>query len=299
METNKNKGKQVLLEESETVGVNITHTVNRLGFGKKAEYTHTFIYEYEDSYEEIKSIVVNLPYEKLDKNAVSKLMNYVSIKRIHFDDCMGALSVDKNGGRILLLGNSFIGSSSIKSTLQKMCGYSVTVEAYSKGGAGVRAFAEDPYILSEIRSGKYSAVLMCGFYNSDNTAAFRSIVNSCENSSTKLAIFPAHNELRSSIDSACSTYSYPVLIDWKNEVDLLIEGGIDRSHFCVNDYHSHSTALAGYVGAHMAYRALFGEMPNENLTYEYVSSYQISLLGDYETTACIYPAAEDAVYSFR
>ena len=42
---------------------------------------------------------------------------------------------------------------------------------------------------------------------------------------------------------------------------LLIENGIDWLEFCIPDEHSHSTELAGYVGAHMIFRALFGECP--------------------------------------
>ena len=294
-----NEGKQVFVDELEKTDVSITHTINKSGFGKKAEYTHTFIYEYEDSCDETKSIVVRLPYEKVDKNTASKLMNYAKTKRIHFDDCTGILQTDNGRRSILILGNSFIGSSSIHSTLQRMCGNSISVVAYSKGGAGVREFAEDPYILNEISNGKYAAVLMCGFYASIHVEYFGRIVDACEASDTKLAIFPAHNEVRGCIDDACSRYTYPVLIDWKNEIDLLIEGGIDNSYFRIDDYHGHSTPLAGYVGAHMAYRALFGEMPDENLKYEHVSSYQISLLGDYKTTARIYPAAEHNVNSFE
>lgn len=295
----KKNGKQVFNEEMEVADLTVTHTINKSGFGKKTKYTHNFIYRYEDSYEESKGIIVSLPYEKVHQDTVSKLINYASVNRLHFDNYTGVMQIDDHRGKILVLGNSFVGTSCIGNTLQKMCGYSTTVIAHSRGNANVDTYVYDSYILNEMRSGQYSAVLMCGFYDTINATNFSKVVDACRDSNTKLAIFPAHNEQRAAIKAASSLYDYAVLLDWKGEIDLLINSGIDKSYFCIDDYHSHSTPLAGYVGAHMAYRALFGEMPDENLKYDYVSQYQISLLGDYETTGCIYPNTAKTLYSFK
>ena len=73
------------------------------------------------------------------------------------------------------------------------------------------------------------------------------------------------------------------MLDWKAEVDALIESGIDRWSFCINDEHQHSTELAGVVGAHMIYRAIYGEIPSVDGIYAVDSYNARELLGTYLT----------------
>ena len=63
------------------------------------------------------------------------------------------------------------------------------------------------------------------------------------------------------INLAIENYDDIPVLNWKNEVNALINGGVNYNDFCVNDSHKHSTPLAGYVGAHMIYRTLFKTTP--------------------------------------
>lgn len=281
-------GKQVFVETKQIQDISITHTINEINSNEQNEYTHTFIYEYQDSYDEIMSVILNINYEKVDENTAAKLMDEVTIDRLHAGNCMGIVPIYDNRGQILILGNSFIGSSQIHNTLQKMCGSAITVVAYGRGSADVGTYVNDQNVMSDIKGGNYSAVFMCGFYHEYSARYFEDIVDACKSSDTSLAIFPAHNEPRDVVYMACSKYDYPVFLDWQNEIDLFIRAGVRRSMLCANDYHGHSTPLAGYIGANMIYRALFGELPEENISYEFVSSNEISSLGDYQNTALIY-----------
>ena len=56
---------------------------------------------------------------------------------------------------------------------------------------------------------------------------------------------------------------------------------MDRWDLCINDMHLHSTPLAGYVGAHMIYRAMYGELPEAPMQISINQSYIDSILGDY------------------
>ena len=73
-------------------------------------------------------------------------------------------------------------------------------------------------------------------------------------------------------------------LEWKTEIDNFINGGVDKWALCYDDSYYHSTALAGYIGAHMVYRAIYGECPTE-LPTQAVSQYEIEhYLGDYSST---------------
>ena len=293
-----NNGQCVSETEIDAVGVFVTHTINKHQVNKDVSYSHTFIYKYEDI-NGSKNIVIKLPYEKVSIDTASKMMNYTNLEEAARDKYLGVLRIKDNRKRILIMGNSFINSSEIGDTLQKMCGSSVVVDAYSRGYAEVRTYANDMFMMNEIESGKYSAVFICGFYSSDNVTALNTIVNVCKNSGTKLAIFPAHNENRSVITSACAQYEYPILIDWKAEIDSFIQNGIEKEFFCVNDMHFHSTPIAGYIGAHIIYRALFGKIPLETQKYNYVSQTEIDRLGEYKSTGFIAPVYSNNVYCFN
>ena len=52
------------------------------------------------------------------------------------------------------------------------------------------------------------------------------------------------------------------MLNWRGELNSLIETGVDKWDLCVDDAHGHSTVYAGLVGAHMIYRSIYGEIPN-------------------------------------
>ena len=261
--------------------VKVTHSIDRVN---ATSFTRTLCYNGDDNLNKYKKLIVTVNYEELDAAAVYRMMTEVQKTNSYTEKNMGVLPIEDNRNRILILGNSFVGTSNIGDILQKMCGYeTITIEAHSRGGANVTTYAKDAYMLQDIQAGNYSVVFMCGLYGFEQVATLSNIVDACEFSDTKLAIFPAHNETRMQIDTAAEMYPNAVLIDWKKEIDSLIQSGIAESYFCIADSYKHSTPLAGYVGAHMIYRAIFNKIPTATY-FTSVSKSQINLLGDYVTT---------------
>ena len=89
------------------------------------------------------------------------------------------------------------------------------------------------------------------------------------------------------ISSATSSHPDLVCLNWKAEIDALIQTGIDKWEFCRDDEHKHSTALAGYVGAHMIYRALYGTPPFGPMWDAIDQQYAEDMLGSYVETGYI------------
>ncbi len=279
-----------------TVGdIKITHNIDCVNYNTNPSYARTLCYSYDNKYGNDKNVVLTVPYQEIDTSAVVKMMTEVRKSVAFTEKNMGVLQIRDNLNKILILGNSFVNTSQVGNILQDMCGSNAFVEAYSRGYATVETYVQDSYMLQNIREGNYSVVFMCGFYRANDGVQFSEIVDACESSNTQLAIFPAHNETRSLIDEVTDMYPNVVLIDWKAEVDGLISTGIDVSNFCINDSHQHSTPLAGYVGAHMIYRAVFNKNP-KTTSFDQVSKSQINLLGDYVTNGSVALFDESAAY---
>ncbi len=282
----------VYQKEITSRGMTITNYVNRDGVENQYRYTRTLWYNYDES-RKSKSVVLSFDYNEADSAAIHKMVSRAN-KVLAPQKNMGVLKSSDQKPKILILGNSFVGTSNIGEILESMCGTKADVEAVSIGMATTTTFVQNGYP-QKIRSGNYSVVFMCGLYNTDAYKDFEKIVEACKDSDTKLAIFPAHNENRGEIDNAAIKYTYATLIDWKAEIDALIANGVAESFMCVNDSHNHSTPLAGYVGAHMIYRAVFGENPTVTSVPE-VTSAQIRLLGNYSTTGEISFLDNKSVY---
>ncbi|MBQ8212418.1 MAG: hypothetical protein IJX39_04825 [Clostridia bacterium] len=181
------------------------------------------------------------------------------------------LSQGNGSTRILMLGNSFLYDrySNIKAILQELIDASekeCTVVRGAFGYASVESFATSaensyPTIRSDIAAGRFSVVFLCGLYNSADLACVQTMIDLCADSGTRLVLLPAHNESATQIANAADTYPNTPILNWKEEIDALIDNGVAKADFVNNDTHGHSTALAGYVGAHMIYRSLFGEIP--------------------------------------
>ena len=106
----------------------------------------------------------------------------------------------------------------------------------------------------------------------------------CDISNTMLIMFPAHNENSASISAAQKANPSVRILNWRSElVNLIAEHGVDRWALCINDTYEHSTPLAGYVGAHMIYRAIYGETPKKGLTQSISQYYVDSILGSYSS----------------
>lgn len=210
------------------------------------------------------------------ENSISRLGDLAELNN---DDC-----------KILIIGNSFVGSSNIVNIANEMLENnqkSCHIEANTILGSGVSPYTQDIELMTTIKSGYYDAVLMCGLYGTWELDPASILVAACKNSGTKLIIFPAHNEDRTTIDAAARNFKSAYLLDWKAEIDALTESGIDKWELCINDVHLHSTPLAGYVGAHMLYRAIYNEYPEKPITDASLQETADELLGSYVKTGVI------------
>ena len=224
------------------------------------------------------SATVCVSYEQLDETTMyriwreskpSALKNYPNYDYLYDID---------EGDTVLILGNSFIASSRIGFILRQMCEnapFTVGVESVSRGYAQVGTYTSDPAVMQAIREGKYGCVFICGFYSEGEIANLKLLKAACDASDTMLVVFPAHNEnatvIQRAIDSDDTLYYLP----WRDEINALINAGVDLWDMCINDVHKHSTPLAGYVGAHMIYRAIFDESPSSVSIEGVLSAYEI------------------------
>ena len=209
-----------------------------------------------------------------------------------------------NGSKkILILGNSFISSSTIGNILTDMltqAGSDYTAIARSVGYANIATFANDEYLLNCIKNGDYAYVFQCGFYSHKDVSQFTYIKEACDASNTHLVIFPAHNEDPGSVISATRNFPDLLYLDWQAEINALIDQGRETGLFCKNDYHKHSTPLAGYVGAKMIYRALFGKNPPDiTPTLKLNMDHVRTALGEYADSESFLTTFMGKVYNIR
>ena len=252
-------------QEGETVCFNETDTNGGVAYDwsiihRGGEFFHRVVYSCEIDGVERKT-TLEVGYAELDEFCMKRARFSISIKETSTDPGMGIIKLsDKAKSKpILILGNSFIGSSDVGEILDVMCiaGGKHEVIGVSVGMATVSGNWQE--YVADMRSGSYAAVFMCGFYGSSDVTAFGTFVDACKASGTPIVIFPAHNENTEA--GAVNTYPDAYFIDWKGEINALISAGVDCWDMCIDDYHKHSTPMAGYVGAHMIYRALYGEIP--------------------------------------
>ncbi len=279
-------------------GITITHKIDRIESNNNVNYTRTLHLSYKDNAGKNRSIIISVSYEELDTDAVAKIIGEITASELSTEPNMGLLRVTDARKKILIMGNSFVATSRVGSILQTMCGTTMTVEAHSRGYANVDTYTEDEEVMGRIRAGNYSAVFMCGFYFGDSVTDFADMVDACRASDTKLAIFPAHNEGGSLVAQACNMYPSVALVDWKSEIDHLINNGISYDDFCIADAHKHSTPLAGYVGAHMIYRAIFNKIPTVT-QFNDVSASEIAKLGGYVSSGTIVFADKSSTYILK
>ena len=254
------------------------------------KYRHRLVFDCEKNGKS-ETVTLTVDYAELSEAALTRLKLYLRYKSIGNDPGFGSIETKNNGENVLILGNSFIGTSQVGSILQEMmdkCGKNTFVAHYTRGYAHVDTYAYDELIMEHIRSGIYSAVFICGFHNNDQAEHLAVMKAACDASKTTLVIFPAHNEQPVSIKYAKENVEGVYLLHWKDEIQSFIDMGGDKWDFCINDAHYHSTPLAGYIGAHMIYRSLYGEIPNCSLTDTISQEYVDSILGEYSKTGVSY-----------
>ncbi len=280
-------------EESADGGLLTGMQIERRGSGDNAEYRYRFCYSYAfGTIQRMATLTVGV--SEVDDFVEKKLTLGGRVVKLTTDSGIGILNDgNKQITNIAILGNSFVGSgsSNIGAITREMFnrnGKACNVDAVSRGMANISTFTGDAEMMQRIRSGSYDIVFMCGLYSTSQVNELYTLKAACAQSNTTLVVFPAHNESASAINQAKSTFPDLVFLDWKNEIDqLMINKNISRSDFCINDYHSHSTPLAGYVGAHMIYRAIYSAVPTVGLSSSISQSYVDSLLGDYVSTGTI------------
>ncbi len=241
------------------------------------------------------SLELSIDYDKLSETGAANLKTSAKLEQVHSDGKFGAAAISNtnSSNNILIAGNSFVGTSDIAFYLADMCrnaynGYGVY--GRSVGYASVSTYIADEAFVNAVCSGEYAVVVMCGLYSYDDANNIATLWNYCNQSGTQLVILPAHNENRSVINYAKSTYPGLCIIDWKNEIDMFINRGKSQWDFCYDDEHLHSTSLAGYVGAHLLFRALFGANPPDisSLTSGGITQSEADMhLGEYTKTGVI------------
>lgn len=250
----------------------------------EATFRYRFVYDYSTDGDS-RTVTLTAACAEIDEKCEKTLFTGVVMTNKIQSITMGKLSDTlKNPSSILILGNSFIDTSDIENILSEMlknCGKDCEVEAIARGHALVGTYIKDEDLMRRIRMGEYDMVFICGFYAETEVANLNVLKNACDASTTELVLFPAHNEDSGVISAARSKQSSLFCLDWKSELEGLIKGGVDRGDLCINDQFGHSTPLAGYVGAHMIYRAIYNELPTEPMSSTLRQSYIDGILGDY------------------
>lgn len=256
-------------------------------------YTRCFCYPYMGDSEE-NAIILEADYAEIGDSAAEKLIVTCESAATVFKSGADSFKAYQSNRRdaVLILGNSFINSSRIGSILESMIqagGKNTTVEAVSRGYASVQSYVESGDYLTRIQNGEYGVVFMCGFYSDGAVDSLESIVDVCRSSGTVLVIFPAHNESSRVIEKACSRWADDTLfLDWRGEINELIANtDATDMDMCIQDQHKHSTAMAGFVGAHMIYRAIYEDIPPDITTQAISTREARELLGSYVDTGWI------------
>ena len=271
---------------SSSSGLVINEYLEKSGTGATLRFRHRYTYSYREN-GVLYHVTLTMNYGELDKSAQEALRKEVEFQEHTVNPRLNELS-DLRDKRILVIGNSFIASSEIGIVYNEIArknGKGDLMQAVAEGYATVKTYAENEYVINRIENGDWSAVFVCGFYG-DMNHYLGILKRACDKSGTKLIIFPAHNENRAMIESAKREYPDLLCLDWKREIDELIAQGRDKWDFCYDDEHLHSTPLAGYVGAMMIWRAIYGEMPSVELDCIDQEKYD-SILGDYLTSPAI------------
>ena len=261
----------------------VSMRIERKGEASSARYRYRFVYEYVSG-SELRAVTLTVDCAEVSEMTELKLFMDAQVVENGTSETLGMLNHLPEPSKILILGNSFVGSSNIGAVLsellevnQKNC----EVTAISRGMANVATYANDADMVSRLASGQYDVLFLCGFYSSGAVDSLSVLVNACEKSGTPLVIFPAHNESLSAVSSACSKYKSVYCLNWKAELDRLISTGVSRWDLCVDDMYDHSKPLAGYVGSHLIYRALYGESPEQGMRFVLSQAAIDAILGNY------------------
>ena len=289
-------GNMTLATDETVQGISVKTYIGKLTRSETNEPYYQVLYAFQDAKGTSCSVLVEIKQSAMD-STLMQWLNRPTTETIKGYKDIPTLSLNEGNGKtkILILGNSFVSPnhSAISAILEEVIEVGeqeCEVHWYSLGYATVSKYASDTgesfaAARDRINSGEYNLVLMCGLYGSSDVRALKDIQKLCVKTGTRLVLLPAHNEGETHISNALLQYDDLPCLNWKQEIDRLISAGVSRELFCKNDAHSHSTNLGGYVGAHLIYRALFGELPPiEGYAYDsIIQPTLIAPLGDYVT----------------
>ena len=281
-------------DEQNVGGIDVTRTLEHKDGTFRYRYTYAYTYNGEE-----RLFTLTCNYDEISDFTMNKLF---SPEKDNFTTD-GGFSILEPYKSILIIGNSFVSTSEIGDMLKNMLGAgnkTCEVRDISIGHALVSTYTANTELMKDIWYGKYDAVFMCGLYNADQVKEVDTLRRYCKTSGTQLVVFPAHNEARIVIQRVIHTYDDLVLLDWKGELDALINGGVDRWDLCFDDTYDHSNPLAGYVGAHMIYRAMYGEIPPalKGSVHGYPQGVVDAFLGEYPSTGTVRLTERSDVYIF-
>ncbi len=261
--------------------------VEKRGSGEGVEYRYRWCYSYtENNVDEQINIIVTCS-EAPDLSSYY-MLTLSSLKEAQTKTCFGEIG-ELDSPKILVVGNSFVGTSEIGDCLKEMLianGKGGDVYSISIGMGNIGRYANNDTVMLEITQGGYDLVVMSGFYTSDDSTALGIIKDACDNASSILVTLPAHNENITSARSS-SRKCEVLCLEWLTEIDNFIKGGVDKWDLCYNDSYYHSTPLAGYIGAHMIYRAIYSECPSAPVEFPMSQSEIDAVLGDYSSTGSV------------
>jgi len=303
-ESELDEGKTELYSDVKTnLGIETRYSINRYGDTEYA-YRKKIVFKYADG-DKTRALTLDLDFTAIDDAGVRSIRSVPHTWEIMKKPEFGTVSFPKSGNRnILILGNSFVSTSRIGQMLLYLCADEEigSVTAVSLPNVSIKDYSSNSYWLAQIASGTYGILVLNGFYSNTDVSSLENIFSACKQGGVKLVFMPAHNETFTTINSAKAKYPDTVMLDWRDEINKLIYSGIGKEEFCMNDGPEHSTPLAGYVGASMIYRAIFGKMPTAMIDTDYcgISQAKVNrLLGDYVKTGIIYTASPSTIYFFE
>ncbi len=292
-------GKTEVHSETDTSHkIESVYSVNRYGEEGSYTYKRRVVLSYNDGISDRK-VTVDMNYTSIDDDGIRFMRRMAKKWEAIMEPEMNTLSFDMGNGmpKALILGNSFVSTTRIGSIFNEMFDDKgdYFAEAISRPNVSIKDYAKDSYMLSRIESGEFGMLFMCGLFSEDDVTGLEKIYDACKASNTVLVLFPAHNEDRKRIKKAQEKYPELVTIDWKEELTNLIYSGVSKSDLCMNDGPEHSTQLAGYVGAGMIYRAIYGELPPANIS---IVADEYKLGTNYLKTGSICIAEKSRVFYF-
>lgn len=266
----------------------------------EGKYRHRIIISGSDDGKDA-AITLTAEYSEISDTTATKLRRSLRYKKVGVMPEIGMVDISDKADAVLILGNSFIGSSKVGYILQEMIdksGRETVVHHMTRGYAHVDTYAYDEAVMDSIRNGDYAAVFINGYHNNEQAVHLAVMKEACDASGTELFMFPAHNEQPVAISYVQKNVEGVHLLHWKDEIQSFIDCGGDKWDFCINDAHLHSTPLAGYIGAHMIYRAIFGELPLCSLTDWIAQEYVDEKLPGYRESGMIYLTKGARLYTF-